>query len=246
LCFSEALQLKKRADMPLNGEVRKIEMRNVFVALMLLLVPVVLFAIQEVGQESVRFEEGVHFNKLDPEQPGADGKRIQVQGFFMYLCGHCNDLEPHLDEWQKTKPEDVDFVKIPAVFERPPIILHAEVFYTLNLIGADQKIHEKIFHAIHKERKKLLTEADMDAFLEANGVNMDEYNKAKKSFTVLTNVRKASVLAENYGIQGVPALIVDGKYMIPGQNREIMIGALNQLIEEVRKTKVASEGQSGS
>ena len=209
--------------------------RKILLATILLVIPVL--ALGSGGN----YQEGVHYKKLDPEQPGADGRRILVQGFFMYTCGHCNDLEPHLDEWLKTKPENVDFVKIPAVFDRPIIILHAKAFYALKLIGADAEIHKKIFHAIHEERKRLRTEDDMEAFLVANGVNMDEYRKAIKSFSVSTNIRQASVLAENYGIQGVPALVVDGKYLIYGQKQEVMMGAMNQLIEQVRKAKVSAD-----
>lgn len=209
-------------------------MRKILLAV-LLLIPVVVLGVAD------KYQENVHYRKVDPEQPGADGKRILVQGFFMYSCGHCNSLEPYLEEWLKTKPEDVDFVKIPAVFDQPVIVMYAKEFYALNLIGADADIHKKIFHTIHEERKRLRTEADMDAFLEANGVNLAEYHKAMKSFSVLTNVRRASVMAENYGIQGVPALVVDGKYLIPGQNHEVMIGALNQLIEKVRKAKAAAK-----
>jgi thiol:disulfide interchange protein DsbA len=215
-------------------------MRKILLAAVLLLVPVLVLG---VAQE---YQEGVHFKKVDPEQPGADGKRILVQGFFMYSCGHCNDLEPHLDEWLKTKPEDVDFVKTPAVFDQPTIILYAKAFYALNLIDADAGIHNKIFHAIHVARKRLRTEESVDAFLEANGINMEKYREAKKSFSVQTSVRQASVQAENYAIQGVPALVVDGKYLIQGQKHEAMIGAMNQLIQQVRKAKVSAKEQTGS
>jgi thiol:disulfide interchange protein DsbA len=216
------------------------KMRNAFAAVLLLLLPVAIYAAPEV------YEEEVHYKKVNPEQPGADGKRILVQGFFMYSCGHCSDLEPHLDEWLKHKPEDVDFVKVPAVFNQKTIILYAKVFYALNQIESDAGIHSKIFKAIHEDKKRLRTEAEMDAFLEANGVNMDEFHKAVKSFAILTNIRKASVLAENYDIRGVPALAIDGKYLIPGQDKEIMIGTMNQLIEQVRKAKASTSEKPGS
>ncbi len=206
-------------------------MRNILVATLLLIAPVVLCAAPD------KYQEDVNYNEVIPAQPGAEGNRVQVIEFFMYGCGHCNSFEPYLQEWLKQKPEDVEFVKVPAMFDRPIIIFHAKVFYTLNLIGADAEIHSKIFHAIHVEKKKLGSEATMDAFLQANGVDMAKYHDAMKSFAILTNIRKAAVLAENFDVRGVPALVVDGKYLIPGQEGETMIGVLNQLIEKVRKTK---------
>ncbi len=214
-------------------------MRNILVAALLFLVPVALSAAPE------GYQEDVHYKRVEPEQPGGEGKQILVHGFFMYSCGHCNKFEPELEAWLKTKPDDVEFVKVPAVFEQPSIIMYAKTYYALNLIGADAEIHSKIFHAIHEEDKRLGSKEDLDRFLESNGVDMAEYHKAMESFAILTSVRKAAVLAENYNIHGVPALGVDGKYIIPGQDGATMIGALNQLIEEVRKAKAVETKQPG-
>lgn len=209
-------------------------MRNFFIVTLLLIVPAVLSA------GPVEYKEDVHYKKVSPERPGGDEGRIQVQGFFMYSCGHCNDLEPHLQEWLKNKPEDVDLVKVPAMFDQPVVILYAKVYYALQLIGADEEIHSKIFHALHVEKKRLRTEEEMDGFLQTNGVDMAKFHDAMKSFSILTSIRKAAVLAEDYEIRGVPALVVDGKYLISGQKGETMIGALNHLIAEIRKTKAAA------
>ena len=215
-------------------------MRNFFIVTILLIAPALLSA------ATYEYKEGVHYRKVSPEQPGGDGDRIQVQGFFMYSCGHCNDLEPLLQEWLKNKPEDVEFVKVPAMFDQPAVILQAKVHYALQLIGPDEEIHKKIFHSIHVEKKRLRTEEEMDAFLQANQVDMPKFHDAMKSFAILTSIRKAAVLAENHEIHGVPALAVDGKYLISGQKGEAMIGALNHLIAEVRKMKASARDQSDS
>lgn len=207
-------------------------MRKVLVAA-LLLMPLLVYAATE-------YQEGVNYEKLLPEQPGAEGKKIQVMEFFMYGCGHCNNLEPYLLEWLKRKPEDVEFVRVPAMFDRPDIIMHAKVYYALQQIGADAEIHSKIFHAIHAENKRLRSEAKVEELLQANGIDIDEFRKAMHSFAILTSIRKAAVLAEDYNIHGVPALAVDGKYLIGGQEGETMIGTLDQLIGEVRKVKASA------
>jgi protein dithiol oxidoreductase (disulfide-forming) len=226
--------------MPLKSEVRNNNMRNFFIITILLLAPSLLSAATD------EYKEDVNYTRVSPEQPGGEGNRIQVQEFFMYSCGHCNALEPFLEEWLKNKPEDVDFVRVPAMFDQPVVILQAKVHYALQLIGADEAIHKKIFHAIHVEKKGLRTESEIDAFLQANGVDMPKFHDAMKSFAILTSVRKAAVLAEDFGIRGVPALAVDGKYLISGQKGEVMVGALEQLIAEVRKTKSLPSDQSDS
>ncbi len=202
-------------------------------AILLLVTPVLVSAASE-------YQEELHYKTVVPEQPGGEGKRVQVMEFFWYGCGHCYSFEPHIDKWLEQKPEDVDFVRVPAMFNRPDVILHAKVFYALNLIGTDQSIHAKIFHAMHKENKRLRTEAEMEGFLQDNGVDMDEYRKAMKSFAIQTNIRRAAILAENFDIRGVPAVAVDGKYKLGGLEGGTMIGVMNQLIGEVRKGKTAA------
>lgn len=203
--------------------------RTLFVAIMLLAAPV-------LAQGAPEIEEGTHYQAVVPEIPGAEGGRIQVMEFFWYGCGHCYSFEPHLEKWLEQKTEDVDFVRVPAMFNRPDVILHAKVFYALNLIGADQSIHGKIFHAMNVENKRLRTEQAMEEFLQANGVDMEKFRAAMSdAFTLGNSIRKAAILAENYDIRGVPAMTVAGKYQFGGLEGDLMIDVLNHLVAKVRK-----------
>lgn len=204
--------------------------RTMFIAVMLLVTPILV-------QGATEIKEGVHYHVVVPELPGAEGNRIQVIEFFWYGCSHCYAFEPHLEKWLEQKPEDVDFIRVPAMFDRPEVILHAKVFYALNLIGADPSIHSKIFHAMNEANSRLRTEKKMEEFLQAKGIDMEKFREAMKSFAVGNSIRRAAILAENYGIHGVPELAVDGKYRISGLEGGLMIEALNQLVDKVRKDK---------
>ena len=207
--------------------------RTILVAMMLLATPVLVLGAPKI-------EEGVQYEAVAPEMPGAEGNRLQVIEFFWYGCGHCFAFEPHLDKWLEQKPDDVDFVRVPAMFNRPDVILHAKVFYTLNLIGADPSIHNKIFDALNVQHKRLGTEQEMEEFLQANGVDMFKFRDAIKSFAVGNSIRKAAILAENYDIRGVPEMAVDGKYKFGGLEGDLMIDVLDHLVEKVRKDKAAA------
>ncbi len=230
--------------------------RTILVAMMLLTAPVLVLgepstdtpaeavgrlldAVTDSGvvKQAPEIKEGVQYEVVVPEMPGAEGKRIQVMEFFWYGCGHCFAFEPHLEKWLEQKPDDVDFVRVPAMFNRPDVILHAKVFYTLNLIGADPSIHSKIFDAMNVQHKRLGTETEMEEFLQANGIDMFKFRDAIKSFSVGNSIRKAAILAEDYDIRGVPAMTVDGKYKFGGLEGDLMIDVLNHLVEKVRKDK---------
>lgn len=202
----------------------------------LLLLP---FALTVMAEEPAKpkFEEDQHYFPIIPEQPGAEGNRVEVMEFFWYGCGHCYKFEPYLQAWLKNKPENVDFSRVPAMFNRPNVVMHAQTYYALNLMKADPSIHDKIFDAMHKEERKLDTQETMEAFLGERGINIEEYRKAMKSFAVATQAKRAQVLAERFDINGVPAIVVDGKYRSGNVSGNDMVGVTNFLVEKITAQK---------
>ncbi len=215
--------------------------RLVALALMLLalLVSTVLVQAQEVSQ----FEEELHYFSIIPEQPGGEGDRVQVVEFFWYACPHCYQLEPHLNKWLEKKPDNVDYVSIPAMFNRPNVIMHAKTFYALKLMGLAEQLHDKIFSAIHTDNMKLNTQEEMESFLASQDVDIEAYRKAMKSFAVQTQARRAAVLAERFDIRGVPAIVVDGKYRTGGLEGNLMMQVTDYLIDRAREEKGAKSQQ---
>ncbi len=207
-------------------------MKKVSTLLALFLLPLTLAA-------APAFEEEVHYSSVVPEQPGASGEKVLVLEFFWYGCGHCYDFEPHLKKWQQRKPDYVEFVKIPAMWNRPNVELHAKTFYALELMGAPDRIHDKIFHAMHEEHNRLATQEEMESFLAGQGIDVDEFRKAMGSFAVQSNARRAAVLAKRYDVRAVPSVGVDGKYLISGQGAANTIQVMDYLIGKEREQKTA-------
>lgn len=207
--------------------------------LLALLVSTVLVQAQEVSQ----FEEELHYFSIIPEQPGGEGDRVQVVEFFWYACPHCYQLEPHLNKWLEKKPDNVDYVSIPAMFNRPNVIMHAKTFYALKLMGLAEQLHDKIFSAIHTDNMKLNTQEEMESFLASQDVDIEAYRKAMKSFAVQTQARRAAVLAERFDIRGVPAIVVDGKYRTGGLEGNLMMQVTDYLIDRAREEKGAKSQQ---
>ena len=227
-------------------------MKKIPILLSLLLFPLLLSA-------APMFEEDLHYSSVIPTQPGGEKGRIQVMEFFWYGCGHCYKFEPYLEAWLAKKPADVDFVKVPGLFHRSPeeikpgmsgleqfrpnMLLHARTYYALELMGADPEIHRKIFYAMHEEGRNLATPAEMDEFLAGQGVDMTAYHNAMSSFAVHTQVNRTVSLVKRYDLHGVPALAVDGKYMIGGLEGTTMIQVLDYLIDRVRQEKPAATSE---
>lgn len=190
-------------------------------------------------QAAPKFEEELHYFSIIPEQPGAEGDKVRVVEFFLYTCPHCYRLEPHLEAWRKKLPDNVEFVKIPAMFKRPTLVMHAKTFYALTLMGLEASLSATIFDAIHEKGMKLKDQAEMETLLGSNGVDLAEYRKAMKSFAVQTQARRAEVLMNRYDVRGVPAIVVDGKYRAGGLEGGTLMQVTDFLIDEVRNAKAA-------
>jgi len=157
------------------------------------------------------FEEGQHYEVVSPKQPTSTGKKIEVIEMFWYGCPHCYEFEPFVDRWLKKKPENVVFIRMPAIF-RPSWALHARAYYTANVLGVLDKVHSAIFEATHELKRPLTTEAQMADFFEEQGVKKSDFSKVFRSFAVESKVRRAMDMSRRYGIKGVPAIIINGKY----------------------------------
>ncbi len=185
------------------------------------------------------FEEGVQYQKIATPQPTTSDDKIEVLEMFWYGCPHCYHLEPILNAWRKHLPEDVAFVRIPAVLG-PSWELLARAYYTAQALGVLDKIHEPLFDHIHKERKAIRNVADLKAFFEQQGVSGEDFDKTYKSFAVVMDTNRAREAHERYGVTGVPTLIVDGKYRtsasLAGGN-EKMLEVVDYLVAKERKAR---------
>lgn len=188
--------------------------------------------------QAASFDEGVHYHWVAPER--AAGDKIEVIEFFWYGCPHCFSFEPFIDTWQQTMPDDVEFVKLPATFNRPEVQMHAKVFFALELMGAPSAIHADIMHEMHDNHNRLATQGEMENFLAGKGVDIEALRSAMDSFAVAVKVKRAAQLAERYGISGVPSLVVDGQYRNGNvKSYEEMIELLDYLVDTARENRAA-------
>jgi len=157
------------------------------------------------------FQEGKDYLRLPTPVPTAAPDKIEVIEFFSYTCPHCNDLESVAREWLKRKPDNVVFVRIPVVFGAT-WESGARAYYAAEALGVLDKMHQPLFDAIHREKRKLNTEDELAAFFAEHGVDQDAFRKAYKSFQIETQLRRGNQSAQRYKVQGVPTVIVNGKY----------------------------------
>lgn len=167
-----------------------------------------------------------------------DGK-IEVLEFFWYGCIHCYNLEPLVEKWEKTLPKDVQFRRVPAIFN-DRWAHDAAIFYTFEALGVLDKMHKPFFDAIHRSALKSDNRQSLAAWLEKNGLDAKKFEATMASFGVQTRVRRAAQLTAAYKIDGTPAMAVHGRYTVSteqGRTREGMFETVNYLADSLRKSK---------
>ena len=174
---------------------------------------VMLLAVSPLISHAAEFTEGVHYQKLDAPVKQRMPKRIEVVEAFGYLCPHCNNFEPILEPWVERQPADVNFVRIPVVFSRSwePM---ARAYYSSELLKTLDKTHQATFNGIHQERRRFRNADDLAEFYAGLGVDPEKFKKMYDSFATNMKLNIGASKLAGYGVEGVPTLIVNGKYRI--------------------------------
>jgi thiol:disulfide interchange protein DsbA len=207
-------------------------MKSLLIAVFsLLLMPLTVGA-----TDAIKYEEGVHYQLISPAVATADPATIEVVELFWYGCPHCFVLAPMVTEWLKTKPKDVTFRLVPAIFS-PQWAISARALYAAQALGAEDKLHMAMFNAIHADHRKLSNEDELVEFAGEVGIDKGEFRKAFESPTVDARVKKAALLTREYGLDGVPAVIVNGKYRVTAAlagGQEKILQVVDFLIQKER------------
>ncbi len=202
-----------------------------------------LLAVSVAGHAAPKSEAaadkgGEGYELVSPPQPTSDPSKVEVIEFFWYGCPHCYHFEPDLNAWLKTKPDNVVFIRQPAVFNAH-WAAHAKAFFTAEALGVLDKMHADFYDAIQNKKMALESEADLAKFFAEHGVKEADFHKAYKSFAVDTKMRQAENMAARYGVTGTPSLIVNGKYRVSGSQAKTFANMI-----EVTKSLIAQESTS--
>ena len=173
---------------------------------------------------------GTDYDVVEPRvMVDAPPGKIEVLEFFWYSCQHCNAFEPTLEQWLKKLPKDVAFKRMPVAF-RPDFVPQQRLFYALESMGLVEKLHTKVFAAIHVEKKKLDTGEAIMEWVGLQGVDKAKFVEHYNSFSVVSKAGKASQRQNAYKVEGVPSFGVAGRFYTDGSQAGNMTKAL-QVVE---------------
>src|SRR5260221_5240283 len=132
------------------------------------------------------------YKLIDPPQPQpATVKGVEVLEFFNYACPHCYQFEPNLKTWLKNKPKNAEFRYVPADVNERMIPL-AKIYYTLEEMALLEKLHDKVYYAIHQQQLNLTEQAVLLKWIGEQGVDTKKFEAVFDSFSVNKKVQRAT------------------------------------------------------
>jgi thiol:disulfide interchange protein DsbA len=159
--------------------------------------------------------EGQDFQRVDPAVPTSDASKVVVTQFFSYQCPHCYKFEKTYAAWAAGLPADVKRERAAVAIGHASWTVAARSYYALAALKATPQIDEAFFGAIHRERKPLADEAAVAAWVAGQGVDRAKFQDAYRSFSVQLQTKRADDLSRAVRLPSVPAILVDGKYLVP-------------------------------
>lgn len=208
----------------------------------LVLLVLMPFMLSSYGQIE-RYIAGTHYMEIANPVNTGDSSKVEVIEAFWYGCSHCFRFEPLITNWEENKPDDVDFVRFPALWNNL-MKIHAQVYYAAEALDAVDVLHEHIFNAINVERNMLQNEGQISELFVEHGISQEDFDRTFNSFSVRTKVNQAEARMQDYGIRSTPNMIVNGKYLITTsenvRTQQEMLEIVDFLVEKERQAMRSS------
>ena len=187
---------------------------------------------------------GTEFDAVAQAISTENPAKIEVMEIFWYGCPHCYHMEEPLNAWVKKLPADVYFKRMPGLPNASWAPM-AKAFYAMETLGVGDKLHTKLFDAIHKTKTLNPTdEAGAIAWVTAqSGLDKLKVEQAFKSFSTNTNLNRAAQIFRASGATGVPTLVIDGKYITSATQaggNEQALKVADYIIGNVRSDKATA------
>jgi thiol:disulfide interchange protein DsbA len=178
------------------------------------------------------FVAGNDYQLISPAAKTSLPDKVVVTEIFWYGCPHCFRFEPFVEKWSASLPEGVIFEQVPSSLN-PRWTEHARAYYSFQMMGVLDQTHRAFFDAIHLKRQRLNSVDTIAEFVAERGLDEKIFREYYFSFPVETQLRKNIQKEKSYGHNGVPAVIVNGKYLVTGTlagSNERMIQIMNFLV----------------
>ena len=182
------------------------------------------------GATQGEFVAGEHYEVIETAERRRPGANVEVVEFFSYACVHCKNFDPLIHEWLQSKPENVEFTRVPVTFS-PQWVMLAQTYYTLEALDILDQNHDRIFRRIHNTRRMFAGPEDVAEFIDGNGATAEEFMAAWNGPEVRRMLREGEAAQREVVVRAVPTLTVNGAYLVSMDvGRKVALEVVDHLI----------------
>ncbi len=152
-------------------------------------------------------DENIDALNNNPDSPTLGNKdaTVTVVEFFDFSCGYCHALYPNLKKVMDKNP-DVKYVFKEMTFVAPVSTYAAKAALAANM----QNKYAEVLDAL-MTNQGALSEAKVDELAVKAGVDLEQMKADMNSDKVAQILRDTAELAGKIQVNGVPALVINGK-----------------------------------
>ncbi|MCX8959566.1 thiol:disulfide interchange protein DsbA [Erwinia psidii] len=163
---------------------------------------------------AAQFTDGKEYVTLQKPATGEP----QVMEFFSFYCPHCYEFEHvwHVsDAVKKNLPANTKVTKYHVEFLGGDMGKTVTQAWAVAMaLGVEDKVTAPIFEGIQKTQIITDPASLKDVFVKSAGISPEQYDAAWNSFVVKSLVAQQEKAAEDVNLRGVPAMFINGKYMV--------------------------------
>jgi protein-disulfide isomerase len=171
-----------------------------------------------------------------PDAPfkGAANAKVVIHEFSEFECPFCKRVGPTLEELEKAYPG-----KIKIVWRHMPLAFHknaqlaseaAQEAYAQKGNTGFWKYHDELFGA--QGTPGGLERPNLEAIAEKLGLDMTKFRQALDSGKHTARVKKDAEAAQNAGISGTPAFVINGYFLSGAQPPAAFKKLVNKALKE--------------
>ena len=138
--------------------------------------------------------------------------QVEAVEFFWYGCPYCARFEPLLEDWVQQLPDNVAFIRLPASWN-DSMTVQQRLYFTLAKLNR-LDLHPAVFKAIHERHQPLNTPIQIEKWAADQKINRSQWRSAFNSAQVTQQVNGAQAAFQRFELSGVPAMVINGKYVI--------------------------------
>jgi thiol:disulfide interchange protein DsbA len=186
---------------------------------------------------------------LRPGRYDESDDKIEVVFFSWYGCGTCRQTDRIVDRFVETQADDVRTVKLPATFPGNEVwTSHAKLFAVLDELGREKELRTAVFETVqvgasatgHGGPVGLVSRGSQEAFAVSQGVAKADFNAAYDGQAAADKLARIGQFVDNADFDSVPAMVVNGRYVITYFNGPGYYQLAQNLIDQER-ARLAAE-----